>query len=173
MAVEFPEKFNMVDYYLEHNLAAGRGDKICLYYQNHTYTYWQISQETNRVGNVLRALGVEMEDRVLMVLPDCPEFVTSWFAITKIGAVITMVNPLLPAVDYEYYLDYTRAKVAIIDASVVDKFEPLLSRTPYLKHLLVVGWPAGPHPNYADMIAKASPHLETAPTNRDDIAIWF
>lgn len=173
MTVEFPEKFNMTDYFLESNIVAGRGDKICLYYQNQTYTYWQIVQETNRVGNVLKAMGVEMEDRVLIVLPDCPEFVTSWFAIAKIGAVITMVNPLLPAADLEYYLEYTRAKVAIVDASVAERIEPLLKNAAYLKHLLVVGWPAGPHPNYREIIEKASPVLATAPTSKDDIAIWL
>ena len=37
----------------------------------------------------------------------------STYSITaRIGAVITMVNPLLPAEDYKYYLDYTRARVA-------------------------------------------------------------
>jgi len=46
----------------------------------------------NRMGNVLLGLDVEMEDRVLMALPDCIEFVATWFAIAKAGAVITMVN---------------------------------------------------------------------------------
>jgi benzoate-CoA ligase family protein len=173
MKIEFPEKFNMANYFLDHNIEAGRGDKICLYYRNQTYTYQQIVNETNQVGNVLLNLGIGMEDRVLMVLPDCPEFVTSWFAIAKIGGVITMVNPLLPSSDYEYYLDYTRAKVAIVDASTLDRIEPILSKSRYLKHLLVVGWPSNSHPSYHELVPKASIGLETAPTSKDDIAIWL
>ncbi len=46
----------------------------------------------NRVGNVLADLGVEMEGRVLIALPDSIEFVAIWFGIAKIGAVITMVH---------------------------------------------------------------------------------
>lgn len=170
---EFPEQFNMASYFLDSNIEAGRANKICLYYKNQTYTYWDVYQETNRVGNVLRALGVGMEDRVLIVLPDCPEFVMSWFAISKVGGVITMVNPLLTMADYEYYLNYTRAKVAIIDATTLDRIEPLLIKSRYLKNILVVGWPAGPHPRYNELVPKASPELEIAPTSRDDIAIWL
>lgn len=173
MKIEFPEKFNMATYFLDNNIEAGRGEKTCLYYRDKTYTYRQIVQETNQVGNVLKNLGVEMESRVLMVLPDCPEFVTSWFAIAKIGGVITMVNPLLPSSDYEYYLEYTRAKVAIVDASTLERIEPALANARYLKHLLVVGSPSASHPSYNDLVPKASKELETAPTSKDDIAIWL
>lgn len=172
----FPEQFNMCDYFLESNLRAGRGEKIAIYFRDETYTFRQVSEETNRVGNVLKSLGVEMEDRVLMVLPDCPEFVTTWFAITKIGAVITMVNPLLPTSDFDYYLDYTRARVAVVEASVLDRVEPAALRSRYLKHLLVVdrySEVAHSHPSYSRLVAAASSELETAPTSRDDIAIWL
>jgi len=74
-----------------------------------------------------------MEDRVLMVLPDCPEFVWTWFGAARIGAVITMVNPLLPASDYEYYLDYTRAPVAIVHQSVLTTFLEATKSARYLK----------------------------------------
>ncbi len=67
------------------------------------------AQLSNQTGNALRELGLDIEDRVLLVLPDCPEFVWTWFGAARIGSVITMVNPLLPVADYEYYLDYTRA----------------------------------------------------------------
>src|SRR5258706_12299927 len=93
----------------------------------------------NEVGNVLRHLGVEMEDRVLIVLPDSIEFVATWFGVAKIGAVITMVNTILPAADYEYYIDYTRAKGAVVDASVMERFTPAASTSPSLKTTVVVG----------------------------------
>jgi acyl-coenzyme A synthetase/AMP-(fatty) acid ligase len=54
-----------------------------------------VQRMANRMGNVLLNLGVEMEDRVLMVLPDSIEFVATWFAVAKIEAVITMVNTIV------------------------------------------------------------------------------
>ena len=39
MTIEFPERFNMADYFLYHNLEEGRENKTCLYFNDKTYTY--------------------------------------------------------------------------------------------------------------------------------------
>src|SRR4029453_14300501 len=132
MPVEFPERFNMADYFLYHNLEEGRENKVCLYFKDQTYTYGDTARMSNRVGNALRELGVEMEDRVLLVLPDCPGFFWSCFGARRIGAVITMVNPLLPADDYKYYLEYTRARVAIIHESLLATFNEAIAVSEHL-----------------------------------------
>ena len=102
MTISFPEQFNMATYYLDDRIKEGLGDKLAVYCEDQKYTYADVQGMANRVGNVLLGLGVEMEDRVLIVLPDSVEFVATWFAIAKIGAVIAMVNTILPAADYEY-----------------------------------------------------------------------
>ena len=115
-------RINMGEYFLYHNVEEGREGKTCLYYRDETYTYGDAARLSNRAGGALRELGVETEDRVLLVLPDCPEFVWTWFAVNRVGGVITMVNPLLPADDYRYYLEYTRARVAVIHESLLENF---------------------------------------------------
>src|ERR1051325_4984995 len=91
----FPERFNMADYFVYHNLEEGRENKVCLYFEDATWTYGEVARLSNRTGTALRELGAGIEDRVLLVLPDCPEFVWTWFGASRIGAVVTMVNPLL------------------------------------------------------------------------------
>src|SRR5947209_12240059 len=92
----------------------------------------------NRAGNAMRELRVEIEDRVLIVLPDCPEFVWTWFGAARAGAVITMVNPLLPADDYRYYLDYTRARAAIVHETFIKPFAEAAQDATYLRAALIV-----------------------------------
>src|SRR4028118_876661 len=134
MNVEFPERFNMSDYFLYHNVEEGREGKVCLYCEDEEYTYGDAVRMANRAGNAFRReCGVELEDRVLIVLPDCPEFVWTWFGASRIGAVITMVNPLLPAADYVYYLEYTRARVAIIHESLLETFTEAARGAPHLR----------------------------------------
>ncbi len=195
----FPERFNMADYFLYHNVEEGRENKTCLYFEDQTFTYGETVRWSNRAGNALRELGVELEDRVLIVLPDCPAFVWTWFGAARIGAVITMVNPLLPAEDYKYYLDYTRARVAIIPQSLSEVFTEATSGARYLRRVLVVGEKpveTGLLPNLQisqvengaqtgeseskvtwlsfDSIIKAqSDECTPADTHRDDIAIWL
>jgi len=170
----FPERFNMADYFLYHNLEEGRENKVCLYYEDRKWTYGEVGRLSNRTGNALRELGVNIEDRVLMVLPDCPEFVWTWFGAARIGAVITMVNPLLPVADYEYYLDYTRAKIAIVHESLLNTFAEAAKNARYLRGVLVVGTPENTSwVEFDEVVNAASEECSPADTRRDDIAIWL
>ena len=170
----------MADYFLYHNLEEGRENKVCLYFEDQKWTYGEVARLSNQAGNALRELGVEMEDRVLLVLPDCPEFVWTWFGAARIGAVITMVNPLLPVADYEYYLDYTRAKVAIVHQSLLNTFAEATAGARYLRGVLVVGdAPELPQStkvhwtSFSENVNAASTECVPADTRRDDIAIWL
>jgi benzoate-CoA ligase family protein len=184
MPLQFPERFNMADYFLYRNLEEGRENKICLYYEDQTFSYGDTARMANRVGNALRELGVEVEDRVLLVLPDCPEFVWTWFGAARIGAVITMVNPLLPAEDYKYYLDYTRARVAVIHESLLKTLNEATTDAKHLRAILVVGG----HEHDEDLdftndsllwssfdgaVLSETDECTPADTHRDDIAIWL
>jgi benzoate-CoA ligase len=171
--LEFPERFNMAWYFLDKNLEEGRGGKTCLYWRDEAYTYAEVQARSSRFGNALRALGVGIEDRVLLVLPDRPEFAFAWFGAAKIGAVIAMVNPALPADDYTHYFEYTRAQVAVVDVSTLDRIGPLRASFSHLRHLVVVGGDPGPHLSFAELCAQASDRLQNADTHRDDPAIWL
>ncbi len=199
MPIEFPERFNMADYFLYHNLEEGREHKVCLYFKDLPWTYGEAARMSNRAGNALRELGVEIEDRILIVLPDCPEFVWTWFGAARIGAVITMVNPLLPVDDYRYYLDYTRARVAVIHQSLLKSFAQAASDARHLRAVLLVGeqdsecggtldsetpreanWlqegsrqPRFSWRRFSELVAAASDECIPADTRRDDIAIWL
>ena len=129
----------MADYFLYHNLEEGRENKTCLYFEDQTFTYGDAARMSNRVGNTLREFGVEIEDRILIVLPDCPEFVWTWFGAARIGAVITMVNPLLPAADYKYYLEYTRAASQSFIDRLLETFAEAAGSCELSRAVLVVG----------------------------------
>lgn len=173
MKVEFPERFNMADYFLYHNVEEGREGKTCLYFRDESYTYGEVVRAANRVGNALRELGARVEDRVLIALPDCPEFVWTWFGASRAGAVVTMVNPLLPAADYRYYLEYTRARVAVIDTSLVEAFTEAARDAKHLQGVLVVGSEGGRFASFAETAAAMPEELTPADTHRDDPAIWL
>jgi benzoate-CoA ligase len=184
MSIQFPERFNMADYFLYHNLEEGRENKVCLYFEDQTYTYGETARMSNRVGNALRELGAEIEDRILIVLPDSPEFVWTLFGAARIGAVITMVNPLLPAEDYKYYLEYTRARIAVIHESLLDVFNEAAADANYLRAVLIVGDHEHDHDtdftndsllwsSFNGAVVSADDECAPADTHRDDIAIWL
>src|SRR3989441_5232384 len=186
MTVHFPERFNMADYFLYDNLEEGRENKVCLYFKDQTYTYGETARMSNRVGSALREVGVDIEDRVLIVLPDCPEFVWTWFGAAHIGAVITMVNPLLPADDYRHYLEYTRARAAIVHESFMRLFAEAAQDATYLRAVLVVRNEAAVDEeqiapqrarakffSFDEIVSSQPSTCRAADTHRDDIAIWL
>ena len=185
MSIEFPEHFNMADYFLYHNLEEGRENKICLHFNDQEHTYGEVARMSNRAGNALREAGVRIEDRVLIVLPDCPEFVWTWFGTARIGAVITMVNPLLPASDYRYYLEYTRARAAVIHETCLKPFAVAAADADYLRTMLVVGdeGPIDPAStgvdgrveltSFREHVSQQPDACRRADTHRDDVAIWL
>jgi benzoate-CoA ligase len=174
----------MADYFLYHNLEEGRENKVCLYFEEKTWTYGEIAHRSNQVGNALRKLGIEIENRVLIVLPDIPEFVWTWFGTARIGAVITMVNPLLPASDYRYYLEYTRAPLVVIHRAQAETFAEAVKDANWLRFVAVVGaddkdpsftqQSNGPAWfSFDSIVSSASDDCLPAATHRDDIAIWL
>src|SRR5919204_3459045 len=113
--VGVPDDFNVATYFVDRNIAEGRADKVAIECGNEQVTYQQVLERTNRVGNALReGLGVRLEERVLLLVLDCPEFAYSFFGAIKIGAVPVPINTRLTPEDYGYILDDCRARVAIV-----------------------------------------------------------
>jgi len=119
--IVIPENLNLTTYYLEENITRGRGDKIAVYYQDKRYTFSDLCNLTNRVGNVLKELGVGFEDRILLILQDLPEWLAGWYDTMKIGGVATHAYTYLLPSDYEYFLNYVRPKVVIVDPTTLER----------------------------------------------------
>ena len=172
MALALPDIYNAATTFVDENIAQGRGGKVAIYYQDQKITYQQVFEQVNRTGNALRNLGIEIENRVLVILPDSPEFAYSFFGAIKIGAVAVPTNPWMFAKDYEYLINDSRARAIVVHESVLPEIEKIWDRTPFLKHVLVVGTGKGKAHSYENLTAKASDKLEAEKTTKDDVCFW-
>ena len=84
-----PQELNMTSYILDGNIAEGRGGKTAIYCQGETYTFNDLCALTNKAGNILKELGIELEDRALVILQDSPEWFASWLGTIKAGGGVT------------------------------------------------------------------------------------
>jgi len=177
-----PEEFNAASYFVDRHIAEGRGDKVAIECEDRRVTYRELFEQVNRVGNALRSLGVRPEERVFLLLLDTPEFASIFFGAIKIGAVPVPANTLLKAEDYEFLLNNSRARVAIVSASLF----PLLQSIPptqlrYVDKFVVLGHEAsGSLPvrtpsttSFTEWIRGQSTSLEAARTSKDDAAFWL
>ncbi|HUP19377.1 MAG TPA: benzoate-CoA ligase family protein [Gemmatimonadota bacterium] len=164
MPFEPPVTFNIADWFLDARVREGRGDRVAIRTDDRDWTYAEVRSLANRYGCLLKKAGVEPEQRVVVALPDGPEFAAALFGALKIGAVGVMVNPAQPPESIEYFLGYTRAAAVFTGAEHAEVFREKAPASPILKRIFVLG---------EDDLEAGSDELETFPTHRDDAAIWL
>jgi len=152
----------------------GKGGNVAIESGNQRVSYLEFLEGVNRVGNMLRALGVRMEERVSILLPDGPKFLCAFFGAMKIGAVAVPFNTYLQSADYEYLLNDSRARVLLVHASL----SPLVSDIPkqrftYLEKIVVAGEECDEYSSFETLTRIASAELQAAGTSKDDAAFWL
>jgi len=173
MPFEPPTSFNIADYFLEERLREGRGERIALRTSSGNWTYNQVSELAARFGGVLRKLGVRQEERVLIALPDGPEYVGALFGILKIGAVVVMVNPALEPEKLAALFHSSRAAAAVVHSSALETFVQAQGEGTWPRSILSVDAEGGPFPRFQDEATGVASQLESVATHRDDPAIWL
>src|SRR5579871_5448586 len=173
--ISLPNEFNAADYFVDRNIREGRSEKTAIECGEIKVSYGELFTRVNQFGNGLKELGVRIEDRVLLLLLDTPEFAISFFGAIKIGAVPVPVNTLLKPVDYKYLLNNCRARIAIVSGQLL----PLIEAIPrnelrYLERIVVVGGVSSAgNISFDDLLKSSSPELDPAPTSKDDAAFWL
>ncbi len=165
---DLPERLNIADRFLDARIREGRGDRPALLTDSGTLTYRQVQSLAERWARVLAETGVSCEQRVLIALPDGPDFVGVLFGTLKLGAVVVMVNPGLPAADVRYFLEYTRARAVVTAAATAATYVDALQGAQPDPALLVAD-----DPKLAARLTAAAPGLPTFDTHRDDAALWL
>ncbi|HEX2481402.1 MAG TPA: AMP-binding protein, partial [Methylomirabilota bacterium] len=168
-----PVEFNVASWFVDRPVAEGRGRAPAFHCEDRVLTYGDVQDLANRTGNALREVGVEMEHRVLLLCLDTPEFLGAFWGAIKIGAIPVPVNTLMRAADYRYFLEDSRARVAVISAPLLAEAMPALPGPPHLRHVLVAGGAPGSYLSFEDRVARAASTLDAAPTSRDDVAFWL
>jgi benzoate-CoA ligase family protein len=172
--VAIPDAFNVASYFVDRNVFEGRANNVAIECGSEQITYSQLMERTNRVGNALRDLGIRIEERVLVLLPDSPEFLYSLFGAIKIGAVAVPLNTYLKAEDYLYLLNDTRARVLIVHETLLPAIELIpKQKLRYLEKIVVVNERGGDYPSFETLMENSSPQLEPAATSKDDTAFWL
>jgi len=164
------ERFNL-SAFVDRHLAEG-GRAVAHRVGGRGVTWAEVADGAARWGNALAALGVEIENRVVVVLDDTPVFVSVFWGTVRLGAVVVPVNPLMTADEYAFLLDDSRAKVAVVEERVLPRILAIRDRCPFLRAVVVAGRATDGALAFADLLARASPTLDPASTDVDDVMYW-
>ena len=172
--IAIPDAFNVACYFVDRNVLEGRGSNVAIECGSEQISYAQLQDQVNRAGNALQQLGVRMEERIVFLVPDSPEFLYCFFGAIKLGAVAVPLNTYLRPDEYEYLLNDTRARVLLVDAALLPAVESIAKKTlKYLEKIVVVNGRGGNYPSFESLLESASSQMEAAATSKDDTAFWL
>jgi long-chain acyl-CoA synthetase len=140
------------------------GEYVSLAFEDREYTNVEQQRAANRLAHALTRLGVAEGDRVVVLLPNCPEVLQAYAAILKAGAVVVPVVFLLSPDEVRHILADSEAKVVITSEALAAKVE---------------GWPGtvimvgggGSGLPYDDLVAAESDRFMTRARSDGDLAV--
>jgi long-chain acyl-CoA synthetase len=114
------------------------GDRVALVFNDEEFTYRRLEELTARLANALSGMGVGSGDRVTLYSQNCWEWIVSYYAVLRLGAVINPINVMLTPDEVVYVTKDCGAKALLAS---VDKGSPVVDRrdeTP-LDHIVLFG----------------------------------
>ncbi len=113
-------------------------DKIAIVYKDQQLLYKDLNAQANQLGRALNDLGVGRNDKVGLLMPNCPEAIVGVFGILKAGGVFVGLNPVLQGRELTYVINHSDAK-AIIAAPPYDELLAMLRpQLPQVQHLITL-----------------------------------
>jgi benzoate-CoA ligase family protein len=173
-----PVRLNLASHLLDSRLAGGHADRIAIRTAGAALTYRDVTALSCRYAHLLAADDIRPEERVIVALPDGPDFVAALFGILRRGAVGVLVNPDAPTELIRYFFEYTRATAAFVPD---DRYRPFDNGSAGLQacHERAAGLPRRPvlyrvgSPPFASRLQTLSADLAPFDSHRDDAAIWL
>ncbi|MBI1847293.1 MAG: long-chain-fatty-acid--CoA ligase [Candidatus Rokubacteria bacterium] len=119
--------------------AARWPENVALAFRDGSLTYRELEALANRFARALARLGVRRGERVCLFLANCPEYVVAFYAIARIGAVVSPMNPSYREREVQYQLDDSEAVAVVVQQDLLPVVEAVRGQLPRLRHVISVG----------------------------------
>src|SRR6202051_1319954 len=136
---EMSGSYNAVTWLLDRNVEEGRAKKLAFTDTVSELTYGELQQQSCRIANLLRRLGVRREERVAMIMLDTVDFPATFLGAMRAGIVPVPLNTLLTSDQYAYVLADCRARVLFVSEALLPTVKDMLGRMGDLEHVVVSG----------------------------------
>jgi long-chain acyl-CoA synthetase len=147
--------------------------KTALSFYSTTFEFGRLQALVEKMAASLAASGVKKGDRVALMLLNCPQYVVSFFATVRLGAIVTQINPMYVEREIGHILDDSGAETIIVYADVYERVKAVLPDT-NLKTVVVVDFGSEPdagHRSFDDFLSTdVEPVPEVGIDPADDVA---
>lgn len=142
-------------------------ENVAIVSQEINLTYRELDALTNSFANALLAQGVSKGQKVGLFMTNRPEYIISWFAIARIGAVISPLNPSYKEREVAYQLGNCEAVAVVVQQELLPLLEAVRAELPSLKLVITVGSHELPYASrirtFASLLRDHQPLLSERP----------
>lgn len=131
-----PDHLTLVD--LLKRTAQRFPDRVAMEFLGRRTTYRQLWQEAGRLATALQGMGLQPGERVSVMLPNCPQFVVSFYGVLLAGGVVVNTSPLYTASELEHQLQDSGSQTLIILDTFYPRYAEIQGRVP-VERVLVTG----------------------------------
>ncbi len=158
-------------------LAAERGERVFLHFEDRRYTYAAIDNAAARVATGLQQIGVCKGDRVALMLSNRPEFLFAWFGISRLGAIEVPVNTAHRGELLAYLLNQSGSSVLVVERDLLGQVESIAGELRTLRHLVVLdgdgALPGVARLAWDELVDNAGDHAPVEVLGTDPAAMMF
>ena len=169
--LRYPLKLNVAAELLDANAEGGRAGRPAIHAGPRTLTYGALAKQVNQLCHGLRSMGLDRGDRVLLRMPNVPEFILAWLACQKLGVVTVGTMPMLRARELAYIAADAGTRVAIVWGGLRAELERAQAQAPELRRLVIAGEARGGDVTLAGLMTGESERFSAADTDRDELAM--
>lgn len=131
-AKEYPSVRELVEKKSDENK-----EKIFLYFKDRRYTYEEINNLTDSIATGLADLGIKKGTRVSIFMYNSPEWILSYFALAKLGAVTVTVNTAFKGEPLIYPITQSESEAVIVDSRLLDSYKNVEDDLKTVKNVVV------------------------------------
>jgi long-chain acyl-CoA synthetase len=131
-------------------------EKIAIVYDNLRISYQELYSKIKGFSEGLSSIGIGQGDCVALLLPNCPEFVISFYAIAKLNGIVLPLNHLFKTEEISYYLNDSDVRVIITDSKRADICRSILSNLDKKIELVVIDRDQTPAKYFYDLVLPES-----------------
>jgi len=146
-------------------------DAIAYDFLGYTSTYRQLGREIDQCANALTHLGVKQGDRITISMPTVPQGIICFYAANKVGAVASMIHPLSPPKEIEFYLKSSKSTCVLTLDAFYGNFKAVADTTDLATLILAR------IPDYLGLIKKIGFNLtkgrKIPPVPADPLVRWW
>lgn len=146
-------------------------ERNCIVFEGKKWTYAQTSERVIRLANALANLGVEKGDRIGMLQVNCNQYVETYFATAKLGAILVPLNFRAKTDELSYMIANAEAKILLVGGRYLDMVDAILPQLPTVIQCISLDMKDGKRLYYEDLINAASLDELTIEIGDEDITI--